>query len=437
MLNHHINQAEYTNSSIKYREKDTAMRLSLKTKFLLYVSVLIIAVMCISTTAAYFNSQKIIQQTIRNSRPTAGADTNTKKILAVRELLFNNVAITQILIAIAIISVSVIYRRIILGPIECLINGISKFGNGELDTKIKLNTDDEFSNLAESFNKMAEHIQKTTTSIDTLNKQIEERKKTEEEMIRLNQNLEDKNEELKNFVYIASHDLREPLRKVTSFGTILEKSLTNKLAGDDRENLHIMIDGANRMNKMIEGLLVYSRVSNRILPTENVDLNKIIEQLQQFELAVVLQEKQVIINIPEPLPFIKADPDQVRELMQNLIANGIKYQEPGRRPCITITSKPAEDGLLKIEVADNGIGINPEYLGVIFVMFKRLHSRSQYEGTGIGLAVCKKIVERHGGQIGVESLEGRGSTFWFTAPAAKSDCQSKEYAVAAAEAQNN
>jgi PAS domain S-box-containing protein len=253
---------------------------------------------------------------------------------------------------------------------------------------------------------------------------ITERKKDEEKMKHLNaeleesmRKLEEANDEMKNFVYIASHDLREPLRKITAFGSILEKTLKDKVDSDDAENLKFMIDGATRMNKMIEGLLVYSRVSSKTMPPQIVDLNEIVTQLQQLELAVVLQEKQAVIEIPQVLPSVEADPVQIRQLLQNLIANGIKYQLKDRTPRIIIKSTPAENGMVKIEVTDNGIGIKAEYLSSIFVMFKRLHTRTEYEGTGIGLSVCKKIVERHGGKIGVESEPEKGSTFWFTVPA--------------------
>jgi PAS domain S-box-containing protein len=249
---------------------------------------------------------------------------------------------------------------------------------------------------------------------------ITERKKAEEEKDKLTRDLEDANQQMKNFVYIASHDLREPLRKISAFGDMLQQSLKGKLEKDDSENLQFMIDGAQRMNKMIEGLLVYSRVSTKSNPPETVDLNEIVQQLQQLELSVVLQEKQVTVEVPQPLPSVNVDPVQIRQLIQNLIANGIKYQEKGTIPHITITSKPASDGMIRVDVKDNGIGIKPEYQQAIFTMFKRLHTRNEYEGTGIGLAVCKKIVERHGGQIGVESEFGKGCTFWFTAPAAKS-----------------
>jgi PAS domain S-box-containing protein len=259
-----------------------------------------------------------------------------------------------------------------------------------------------------------------------VNRDITERKKAEEAMKQLNRDLEstiakveEANDNLKKFVYVASHDLREPLRKITSFGELLKNSLDGKICEDETENLNYMIDGAERMSQMIEGLLSYSRVSTKGQTSQAVDLSELIEQLKGLELSVLIDEKKVTLEIPQDLPYVEADPVQIRQLLQNLIANGIKYQKKDSKPCITITSRPADDGMVRIEVADNGIGIKPEYQSEVFKMFRRLHSRNEYEGTGIGLSVCKKIVERHGGRIGVESEYGQGSVFWFAIPAAK------------------
>ncbi|MEN6386902.1 MAG: ATP-binding protein, partial [Phycisphaerales bacterium] len=243
---------------------------------------------------------------------------------------------------------------------------------------------------------------------------VTKQKEAEVKMMELNKNLEDANEELKNFAYIASHDLREPLRKISSFGLILEKSISTKITPDDNENLHYMIDGAKRMSQMIDGLLCYSRVSTKGHEFENVEMDKLVTELMQYELGMLLEETHTIIRMPNVLPVVKADLLQMRQLMQNLIANGIKYQKKGNIPIITITSKPAADGMVRIEITDNGIGIAPECHNSIFSMFKRLHRQNEYEGNGIGLAVCKKIVQRHNGQIGIESKAGKGSTFWFT-----------------------
>ena len=230
--------------------------------------------------------------------------------------------------------------------------------------------------------------------------------------------LEVSNRELKDFVYIASHDLREPLRKISSFGELLRDSLEGKLNRDDQENLEFMVDGANRMTEMIEGLLTYSRVNTKGISFQAVNLNEVVEQLEQLELAVLLEETGGTIEVPQPLPVVEADPIQMRQLLQNLIANGIKYRRDGVRPRIVIRAEHIDGDKVRIEVQDNGIGIKEEHYEDIFTMFRRLHPRQRYGGTGIGLAVCRKIIDRHGGRIGVESKYGEGTTLWFTLSAA-------------------
>jgi PAS domain S-box-containing protein len=259
-----------------------------------------------------------------------------------------------------------------------------------------------------------------------VSRDITERRKAEETMKQLNKDLESTvaklgraNNELKDFVYIASHDLREPLRKISVFGEILSESLKNKLNDDEKENLGFMIDGAKRMQQMIDALLTYSRVSTQGVDLKVVDLNKIVEELRNVELAVKIEETRAKIIVPEQLQTVNGDPAQIRQLMQNFIANGLKYQKKGAIPQITIRSSAADNDMVRVEVADNGIGIKQEHFKNLFIMFKRLHSTQEYEGSGIGLAVCKKIVERHGGDIGVSSTYGEGSTFWFTIPASK------------------
>ncbi|OHB43971.1 MAG: hypothetical protein A2Y13_06940 [Planctomycetes bacterium GWC2_45_44] len=235
---------------------------------------------------------------------------------------------------------------------------------------------------------------------------ISKSKQAEEEMNRLNENLAKSNSDLKDFVYIASHDLREPMRKISAFGNLLQNSLKGTLASDDAENLSFMIEGAGRMTKMVEGLLAYSAILTKELPLGTVKLDSLIDRLKNIELADALAKSGAIIDVPKPLPVIDADNLFVRQLMYHLIFNGIKYQAKGNVPHI------------KIEITDNGIGIKPEFHQAIFTMFKRLHLRSEYDGIGIGLPICKKIVERYGGKIGVESQPGNGSTFWFTLPTA-------------------
>jgi len=249
----------------------------------------------------------------------------------------------------------------------------------------------------------------------TERKQMErEREALLKDLKKVNRKLEQSNKELQDFVYVASHDLREPLRKITSFGTLLQDSLEGKLDEDQQENFEFMVDGATRMQMMIDDLLAYSRVTTKAKPFETVDLNEVIKDLKKLELAIRLDETKGTIHVPKSLLRVNGDPSQIRRLFQNIIGNGLKFYRDGVPPEITIRTCQVDDNMVWVEIEDNGIGVDEEYYEQIFTMFKRLHSRTRYEGSGIGLAVCKKIVNRHGGDIGVKSNQGEGSTFWFT-----------------------
>ena len=254
--------------------------------------------------------------------------------------------------------------------------------------------------------------------VNNLEKRVIQRTEELQEVVN---ELDEVNRDLKDFVYIASHDLREPLRKISSFGELLEESLKGKLSNDDLENLRFMTDGANRMTKMIEALLIYAKVTRNKSVFEAVDLNEMVKKVEQLEVATLLEDTGGKIEVPETMPKVWTDPVQMGQLLQNLIANGIKYRDKKVKPHIVITAEKTDQNKVKISVKDNGIGIKKEYYEDIFKMFRRLHSRLEYEGTGIGLAVCKKIVDRLNGEIGVESKVGQGSTFWVTLEAAKKD----------------
>ncbi|MBN2019164.1 MAG: HAMP domain-containing protein [Sedimentisphaerales bacterium] len=326
-------------------------------------------------------------------------------------------AIIVIVLSVTVISIAI--TRSIVNPLHALHKGTEIIGEGNLNFKVATDKKDEIGQLSRAFDKMTGDLMKRTVSVNRLhaaNRQLEseitERKKAEEA-------LEISNRELRDFVYVASHDLHEPLRKISSFGQLLHKSLQGKLSDDEQENLEFMTDGADRMTMMIDGLLTYSRVNTKDILFETVDLNKVVEQLKVLELGMLIEETGSVIEIPQPLPKVSADPVQIKQLLQNLIANGIKYRKKGVKPIITLKAKELPDNKVRIEVKDNGIGIAPEYSDEIFKMFRRLNSSRQYEGCGIGLAVCKKIVGRHAGRIGVESEPGTGSTFWFTISLAK------------------
>lgn len=255
----------------------------------------------------------------------------------------------------------------------------------------------------------------------TIWQDITERKQAEAEkealfddLKKLNLRLEESNRELQDFVYVASHDLREPLRKIASFGTLLQDSLGGKLDEDEQENFQFMIDGSNRMQAMVDDLLIYSRVTTKTKPFEPVDLNSVIDDIRNIELSKLLEDTKGNLIIPEKLIRVNGDSSQLHQLLQNLIGNGLKFRNRDMIPEVIIRSHKVKGNMVYVEVKDNGIGIDEKYHDQVFTMFKRLNSRTQYEGTGIGLAVCKKIVRRHGGDIGVESRPGEGSKFWFT-----------------------
>ncbi len=223
------------------------------------------------------------------------------------------------------------------------------------------------------------------------------------------------NAELEQFAYIISHDLKEPLRTVASFVGLLEKKHKDQLGPDAGELIAYAVDGATRMDAMIDDLLKYSRIVRSESVFQTVNCTEVVEEaLRNLKISIEESETTVSYN---SLPTIFANRTQILQLFQNLIANAIKFRDQ-ERPRVDIA---AEHGINASEwvfsIQDNGIGIEPTHFDRIFRLFQRLHTRKNYPGTGIGLAICKKIVERHGGRIWVDSQSGRGSTFYFTMPA--------------------
>lgn len=226
------------------------------------------------------------------------------------------------------------------------------------------------------------------------------------------EDLQRSNEELKMFAYVASHDLQEPLRTISSYLQLIESRYSEKLDSDGHEFIAFAVDGAARMKELIQDVLMYSRVETQPKNFTIFSAQDAVDEVCKL-LELSINEAQAIISY-ESLPEIKADRRLVIQLFQNLLGNAIKYRGD-RKPEVNI-GYARENGNWHFSVRDNGIGIEPQYLDQIFVVFRRLHHRGTYSGTGIGLAICKKSVELHGGRIWVESKPGEGSTFHFTLP---------------------
>jgi light-regulated signal transduction histidine kinase (bacteriophytochrome) len=233
-----------------------------------------------------------------------------------------------------------------------------------------------------------------------------------EDLARSNQDLARSNQDLEQFTYVASHDLQEPLRMVSGYMQLLQRKYGEKLDATADEFIGCAVDGAKRMSQLIHDLLAYSRVGTRGEEPEPIDANSALAGVMA-NLRGSIEDAGAAITHDE-LPAVNADFTQLAQLFQNLIGNAIKFhgEQP---PRIHIGVRPAGD-MLEFTVSDNGIGIDPRKRQRVVVIFQRLHTRDEYPGTGIGLAICKKIVERHGGRIWFESEPGKGSTFHFTLP---------------------
>ncbi|MGZ7095704.1 MAG: PAS domain-containing sensor histidine kinase, partial [Methanobacterium sp.] len=259
------------------------------------------------------------------------------------------------------------------------------------------------------------NVKNEVESIIVITQDITAIKNTENKLKQLINELERSNHELQQFAYVSSHDLQEPLRTIASFTQLLERRYKGQLDEDADEFMDYIVDAAKRMKEQIHGLLEFSRVGTKGGEFKHVDMNLILNQTIQ-NLNVSIREANAEIT-HEELPTVMGDVNQLQRVFQNLISNAIKFRKPEEPPKIHISAYKSEDGKEYVfSVQDNGIGMEEQYFERIFTIFQQLHTRDEYEGTGIGLAIVKRIIERHGGRVWVESEFGKGSTFYFILP---------------------
>jgi signal transduction histidine kinase len=243
---------------------------------------------------------------------------------------------------------------------------------------------------------------------------ITQRRFTEWRLAEQHRELQRSNAALDEFASVASHDLQEPVRKILSFGDLLNTSAGPALEGNAREHLARMLSAAARMRTLISDLLLYSQVTTRVQPFARTNLARIAKEVIA-DLETSIAESGGRVEVGE-LPVIEADALQMRQLLQNLLGNALKYRREDTPPIVRLECSSAGGERCTITVTDNGIGFNQKHVGKIFRMFVRLHGRAEYEGSGIGLAICRKIVERHGGTIAATGTAGQGATFTVTLP---------------------
>ena len=271
--------------------------------------------------------------------------------------------------------------------------------------------------LLRAYRELDDRVKERTIELQEANalleKEIAERKATADELREKSEELARSNLELQQFAYIASHDLQEPLRAISGFTELLEKRYKGQMDERADKYINFIIDGTKQMNQVIFDLLEYSRVQTKAHEFGLIDMNTSLKQALR-NLQASIKEKDAVITA-DPLPKLSADGIQITQLFQNLIGNALKFQKPETTPKIHVSAREQGDAWI-FSVTDNGIGIDPKYTERIFKIFQRLHAKGEYEGTGIGLAICRRIVERHKGEITVRSEPGMGSAFSFTLP---------------------
>lgn len=303
--------------------------------------------------------------------------------------------------AAAVTLAGIIIIRDVVRPVEEMGRAAEKMGGGDMSVRVETRRPDEIGRLAAAFNTLAVRLEET---VGNLKRRISERDTAY-------RNLSDSYQELESFTHVSSHHLQEPLRKMANFGELLHTRYSPLLDERGRRYVWYITDGATRMKSLIEDLLVYSRIGRTGLEIRRISLEAVMEAVKA-EIAPLIRKTGARIEWDE-LPMVRADGEKISLVLRHLIDNAIKFND--NRPRIRVAAS-SEDGRWSLSVTDNGVGMEARYLGQIFELFQTLHSVGTYPGTGIGLALCKRIVELHGGNIWAESEPGRGSAIQLTIP---------------------
>ncbi|KUH66124.1 histidine kinase [Mycolicibacterium novocastrense] len=312
------------------------------------------------------------------------------------------------------IVLAVLVRKAVTRPLERLAASCRRTTEGNFDEKISVSGPRDIQAIASDVEDMRQRI------VDELAASRSAREQLGEQALELQRS----NAELEQFAYVASHDLQEPLRKVASFCQLIEKRYGDKLDERGVEYIRFAVDGAKRMQVLINDLLTFSRVGRLSATETDVDLDAVLTDAIDNLAASIEESGAEVVRTGEPLPTVKGDPTLLTMLWQNLIGNAVKFRRPDAAPRIVIDCAVGEgtrEGAWLFTVTDNGIGIPEEFAEKVFVIFQRLHGREVYTGTGIGLALCKKIVEHHGGNIWIDTGHAEGTRFRFTIPCVVDD----------------
>ncbi|WP_433663785.1 sensor histidine kinase [Nocardia sp. CA-128927] len=347
----------------------------------------------------------------QNADLTAEVDrdqADLKNTRAVRDAVLAGMVVAFLLAAVAL---TILVRKLITRPLDYLEEASRRVADGDFDHHISAHGPADLATVAEAVEGMR---RKVVAELASSRVQEAVLAAQTAELDTQTNELRRSNAELEQFAYVASHDLQEPLRKVAAFCQLLEKRYGDQLDERATQYIDYAVDGAKRMQVLINDLLTFSRVGRVIDGNVPIGLDQTLDKAMT-NLSVSVEDTEMRLERPDELPKITGDPTLLTMLWQNLIGNAIKFRAPDRTPVVQLAcvADGDTDGWL-FSVSDNGIGIPPEFAEKVFVIFQRLHSREEYTGTGIGLALCKKIVEHHGGRIWLDTEYTGGTRFWFT-----------------------